>query len=260
MSLFGDGRYEALGQIVETYSRATINHTLSPLETGAEKWISSEGYGRYCRDGQRGLELILSATIAAGQPAPKYILDMPCGYGRVARHIRAAFPSAHLTVCDIEPPMLEFCSVEYDAEPVMSSLDFSAVRFAASYDIIFCGSLLTHLPEKQFGEVIGLFSRYLRPGGVAIVTTHGRYVANSIRGIFIEANRLKPAEDAFNKIGFGYCDYVDDESDPRTGNYGISLSTITYVASLIAKDNSLRLLSCTERAWNNQDVIAFQKL
>lgn len=260
MSLFADGRYEALGQIVETYSRASVNHARSPKETHADHFATPEGFAKYCRDGERGLEIILAASVAAGQTAPRYILDMPCGFGRVARHIRAAFPAAHLTVCDLEPEMLEFCSAEYDAEAVRSSLDLSAVRFPEAYDIIWCGSLLTHLPERQFVDTVSLFSRSLRPGGIAVITTHGRGMADAIRGIYIEADRLAGAEATYAESGFGYVDYTDDPSDPRTGHYGITLSSIPYVTHLISMDDSLRLVSCRERGWDHQDVIVFQKV
>ena len=39
----------------------------------------------------------------------KKILDFPCGYGRVLRVLKAAFPEAQITACDIVRDAVDFC-------------------------------------------------------------------------------------------------------------------------------------------------------
>ena len=55
--------------------------------------------------------------IGNGQ-APRRILDMPCGHGRVTRVLRARFPDAAITVCDIDRDGAGFASDRFGARGV----------------------------------------------------------------------------------------------------------------------------------------------
>ena len=60
----------------------------------------------YWRDGRSAMEIILGAMIRDEKTEFNNILDFPSGYGRIARHLVAAFPTAHVTACDIEEIMV----------------------------------------------------------------------------------------------------------------------------------------------------------
>src|SRR5204863_6830458 len=51
--------------------------------------------------GQSALHCILVAMQAAQIDTVTNILDLPCGHGRVLRHLQSAFPGARLTACDL---------------------------------------------------------------------------------------------------------------------------------------------------------------
>ncbi len=133
------------------------------------------------------------------------------------------------------------------------------VQFSDQFDLIWCGSLLTHLPEEKFRDALRLFSRSLAPGGIAVVTTHGRYSPWFGRENYLPGPRFVVAERSFYRRGFGYIDY-SEEPGPGTGNYGITLSAPSYVVDALEEDLSIRIVSFTERGWNDhQDVVVFTK-
>lgn len=99
------------------------------------------------------------------------VLDMPCGYGRELRFMVRRFPEATFTACDIQPGAVDFCAREFGAGAAYSRPDLSEVSFNTAFDLIWCGSLVTHLNRDTILELLTLFSRHLNPGGVLIFTT-----------------------------------------------------------------------------------------
>src|SRR5262245_60754125 len=76
----------------------------------------------YFRVGRSALDCISLSLQAAGKPASdvRYILDLPCGHGRVLRYLRAAFPGAEITACDLLRDGVDFCAATLGAIPVYS--------------------------------------------------------------------------------------------------------------------------------------------
>jgi ubiquinone/menaquinone biosynthesis C-methylase UbiE len=70
-----------------------------------DKFAAMSGIENYLASGQWSFRGIRLAMAAAKVEALSNILDLPCGYGRVIRILRAAFPDARLTACDINPSM-----------------------------------------------------------------------------------------------------------------------------------------------------------
>jgi SAM-dependent methyltransferase len=133
--------------------------------------------------GKSALDCIRSA-LATARIKPASILDLPSGHGRVCRMLRAAFPEAHLTVCDLDHDAVDFCAAQFNAVPVYSHEDIRRVRLDQSFDLIWCGSLLTHLDRQQWPDFLGFFSDHLSPDGLLV--HHPRTAAHSVdaRGFF----------------------------------------------------------------------------
>ena len=153
----------------------------------------------------------------------KAILDFPFGFGRVARHLVAAFPDAHITACDIDADMISFCAKEFACTPLLSRVNFNELEFDKKFDLIWCGSLFTHLPEHKFRDCLALLSRALPPNGAAIFTIHGRHSHQFGRDKYLPAPRFAKVQREYEEVGFGYEDYSDSHS-AYTNNYGITLS------------------------------------
>lgn len=101
-------RYARVAAIEEAYAKAAISQTLSPHDhmynTGAD-W--------YFTVGADGMRVVFRALATSAMAEPKRILDLPCGHGRVARHLRAAFPRAEITFADIETDGADFCAATF---------------------------------------------------------------------------------------------------------------------------------------------------
>ncbi len=210
--------------------------------------------------GASALHCIEAALFTARRQASTLhrILDLPCGHGRVLRFLRRAFPAAQLTACDLNRPGVEFCARTFGAVPVVSSVDVAQIPLGEPYDLIWCGSLLTHLPRGQWTAFLQLFHRLLAPGGIVVCTTHGR----SCEADLVAGKHRYGLEDApiaallaeYRRTGFGYVDYADSPG------YGISLALPSYVLKNFVQQPGWQLLGYHETAWDQrQDVIALRK-
>lgn len=242
----------------QRYARADIIRTISPADGGMAN-PSEKDMAHYWADGASAMDLIFKAIMLADAPDPDHILDFPSGYGRVLRHLKAAFPGASLTASDIDPHAVSFCADTFGCTTLESRPNLDAVQFDRPFDLIWCGSLLTHLPEHRFRQCLSLFSRSLAPNGLALFTIHGRYSSEFGRDNFLPNARWLPVAASYRERGFGYGDYSDEPSD-MTNEYGITLSSPSFVMACLEPDPSLRIIGLVERGWNgHQDVVIVQK-
>jgi SAM-dependent methyltransferase len=186
------------------------------------------------------------------------ILDLPCGHGRVMRFLRKAFPQAQLTACDLNRPGVEFCARTFAAEPVVSTEDVARISLEGEFDLIWCGSLLTHLPQDRCVAFLELFRRVLAVGGVLVFTLHGRsYEQTLVNGR--DRSQLTPEQIAallaeYRRTGFGYVEYAGGSG------YGFSLAHPSFVTSALIPAADWKLVGYHERGWDKrQDVIALQR-
>ena len=129
---------------------------------------AAEQYFEYGPSALRSIELAMSA---ANLERVERVLDFACGGGRVLRYLKVAFPDAELTACDTWPDGLEFCVQTFGAKGVVSAVDPADVKLDGPFDLIWCGSLLTHVDREPFVEFVRLFESCLAPGGVLVFTT-----------------------------------------------------------------------------------------
>jgi len=205
--------------------------------------------------GREALILLQQASARAGGAPVDSILDLPGGFGRVARWLRVAYPAARVTVCDIQQPGVAFCVEQLGVTGVMAKLDGSHwAALPGPYDMIWCGSLLTHLGRDEWINHLRRFAERLGPRGILVFTSHGRLVLDKLQCGENDYG-LPPAEStrlcaATVAEGFGYVDY------PATPGYGISAAQPAWVFELIARETKLRVLDYRESAWDqHQDVI-----
>src|SRR5688500_9262413 len=93
-----------------------------------------------------GESALASIRRVVGQKEIASILDLPCGHGRVARHLRAAYPTARLFVSDLDEDGAKFCADAFSATKLPSKPNFDDIQFNRTFDLIWVGSLITHLP------------------------------------------------------------------------------------------------------------------
>ena len=219
----------------------------------------------YFSVGQSALRCIRLGMLAAGKDHVTSLLDFGCGFGRVLRVLKLAFPKAELAARDLSRDAVEFCKAKFGAEPLLSREHATDVVIDRKFDLIWCGTLLTNVDAVQFLDFLKLFRSLLLPGGLLVFTTHGPFVVGRLRnGEFsygLDRAVVPSLIAGYDEQGFGYANYPP-EVLLRVGvnKYGISISRPSWVCRQIEDIGGLQLLTYTEKAWDNhQDSIACLK-
>ena len=210
----------------------------------------------YFRVGLSAISCITEALEAAGLKRVRSILDLPCGSGRVLRFLSQQFPEAEITACELAPGPVEFCVSTFGARPAYSSLRLDEVSLAREFDLIWCGSLVTHLNESGIVSLLQLFRRHLARGGLLIFTTHGDYVPDRMAAREFDYGLMTGQIDRvgadYKRTGFGFEDY------PGEKDYGVSLTSPEWIRARVEQISDLREVFFRERGWDNhQDVFGF---
>ena len=132
----------------------------------------------YFNVGEEAVQLI--QRLRPGLPATATILDLPCGHGRVLRHLRRNFPDAWLACCDIDREAVDFCSANFGATGFYSNEECE-LHFDRQFDLVWCGSLISHFSQDKTHKILDEMCKLLTPGGVLIATTHGDSVGDKIK-------------------------------------------------------------------------------
>jgi SAM-dependent methyltransferase len=186
--------------------------------------------------------------------APTSVLDLPCGHGRVLRALKAAFPEASFTACDLDKYGVDFCVRTFGATGVYSNVDPRMIHFQAKFDLVWVGSLFTHLRCDLWSSFLDLFNSILGKDGLLFFSTHGDVVVERLERFpkfyGLSAEQIETIKLQYTKGGFGYADYR------KNRGYGISLSAAEWVEQLL-RLNALDLVAFMPAAWDkHQDVWA----
>ena len=174
----------------------------------------------------------------------------------MTRWLRARFPSAAIDCCDLRPADLDFCRERFGAETWVSGIDIAAMTAPHRYDLIWVGSVLTHLPERNCRALLETLLGWTRPGGLVVVSLLGR-AAKTIQdrsSPYIHPEGWQAMQGEFAAGEFAYADYVGE-----TG-YGLSLAKPSWSARLLEGMAGVRLVLFAERAWDHShDLLAVQR-
>ncbi|MBL4591454.1 MAG: class I SAM-dependent methyltransferase [Phycisphaerales bacterium] len=238
-----------------------MGRLLSPPAKPSRELAPNDNMGasnldRYFTVGRDAMRVIGSAINRPGAQIPESVLDFACGWGRVARHLRASFPDAQMVCADVWKDAVDFTSKAFDAEPMQLSTDPNEYEITTKFDLIWCGSLITHLPEDRARRVIDMFANALNPNGVAVFTTHGRSVrhrkANNIYSYSVDD--ASTAIESFDNNKYGFAPYKGET------NYGFSLTPMNWIVNEILQRPDMTQVQYSERAWDDhQDVVAIQR-
>jgi 2-polyprenyl-3-methyl-5-hydroxy-6-metoxy-1,4-benzoquinol methylase len=210
----------------------------------------------YLSVGASALNAIQGVQAIAGIAGFGRILDFGSGAGRVTRWLRAAYPSAALTVADVRQADLDFCAETFAAETWNSGINIEAMRAPSLYDLIWVGSVVTHLSEVKTTDLLQRLAEWLNVNGLALLSFHGRSAFSwRSRLSYVPSDLLPEIERAFEDTGYGYSDYPN-----RTG-YGISFCSLLWMVSSVQRVSQCRLLTLSERAWDgHHDIVALQRV
>jgi len=216
--------------------------------------------------GQEALVAIKLALAGANKPVVNCVLDLPSGYGTVLRHLKAEYQDARLGACDIDHQAVDFCAETFGAEPIYGSEHPRDVVLQHPWDLIWCGSLLTHLDAPMWHEFLDFFEQALAPWGVLAFTFHGRPIEMRLRSDvgdhYIGPEQRAAILNGYERDGFGFAEYPttpkqrEERAEPTS--YGISLSRPSWVWSLL-EQRPLRPVAYREARWGMQDVVGLMK-
>ncbi len=223
------------------------------------------GEGMYNENGMHYYQVGLSAIRCIDEALQRVnlkdvrsILDFPCGGGRVLRFLVHRFTDAEITACELTRGSVEFCARTFGVRPAFSTVDLDDVSLGREFDLIWCGSLATHLNSAGIVALLRLFRRHLARGGMMIFTTHGDFVQRRIPtrdfDYGLEPEQIDRTGRDYPQTGYGFEDY------PEAKDYGVSLTSPEWIRARIRELGGLREVSFHERGWDNhQDVYGFVK-
>ncbi len=105
----------------------------------------------YVEDAQSGMQNIEESLAAVGRRWDDVAacLDFASGYGRLTRFLAARLTPRRVTVADVDRAAVRFCRAEFGVAGFLSATDPYRITIPGTYDLIFVGSLLTHLPRDE---------------------------------------------------------------------------------------------------------------
>jgi SAM-dependent methyltransferase len=195
------------------------------------------------------LDIIRSALMSSdvSKESINSILIFPCGYGRELRFIKEYFPQAKITGGEISEEKTKFVSEHFKIKTFQSKRNFQKIELDKKFDLIWCGSLFTHLSAKNFKKLLRFFVEHLNDNGLLMFTTHGRYVKERFDS-FKYGLRFLPriyVKAKYSILGFGYTSYL------KQYRYGVSLSNPSWVLKQIEKYEDIRMTGFLEKKWDS---------
>ena len=212
---------------------------------------SSHSLASYRRVGMEAYDRIDAALHAAGRDwhSVRSFLDYGCGYGRVLRWVAGKQTAIPCFAADVNQQAVRFCAFEFHATPYVVEPDVARLTFPQSFDVIWAGSVFTHLSADDGRTLLESLVGALEPGGVLVFTTHGELIPERVAeyGKTV-AGRTAQIEQA---LAAGDVAFL-----PGDAIYGpVTFHARDAVRALISATPACELLSFVPRGWDDhQDV------
>ncbi|MBI3886234.1 MAG: class I SAM-dependent methyltransferase [Opitutae bacterium] len=214
---------------------------------------------QYFELGRRALELVRFSGELCDKPHYPEILDLPCGHGRVLRWLRAHYGYANITACDLDRSGVDFCARQFGATPVYSQPDLRALPFTAQFDLVWVGSLVTHLNQERWLATLDSLVRWTKEDGVIVFSTQGRSVTSLLaRGRKNIAENIDKAAllDQFAHEGFAYQRYFESNAQE---DYGLAVTSPEWLMRTLQRYPDVIMRAYLEEAWGIQDIVILYK-
>jgi SAM-dependent methyltransferase len=239
----------------ETLSR--IKSPVSGLISEDDGMFAGQNFSHYWSVGLEVAEIVYNNARKDLNDPGVAILDFASGFGRGTRFLRAFFPEARLYTSDLLESANSFCESTFGSRSFASHADYSSLEVQATFDVIWVGSLATHLSEKDTHALLAYLSKSLKADGILIISSHGSYVKKRMREGnfygFAELDKLFVKCPIWNH--FSYKDY------PGQQGYGISIISKSWWVRKSKKIHGLCVKKYYKQGWDeHQDVVVLQKI
>lgn len=242
----GDWRAEFLWTLSGAFHPRGVTGPVHP----ADQMFSGSHPEHYQKVGEQGLELIRDAwrEIQGAPDGTPRVLDFGCGFGRVLRHLSDLGPVL-LVAADRQRAAVDFCQHFLDVEGIW--LRPGRPLSGGPYDLVWAGSVFTHLPPVSFVDHLQELLDCCRKGGVVLITTHGAGCLDHSDLYPVPLPEAGRARARLNKEGILHIGY------PWEPGYGVTLVDPHWVIRTASPRGTL--LWHRERGWDgHQDVFCFQ--
>jgi hypothetical protein len=153
---------------------------------------------------------------------------------------------------------VRFCHEEFGAEPLVSSFDLAGLKFPRAYDLIWAGSLFTHLTPADGRAFLRVLAGALTLRGVLVFSTQGPSCLGQLGGYGrMFQGKAGEFRRQLEADGVAYQQYFHNNA-----NYGIALHAADYPERALAEaaGGAMRRVFYAERGWDeHQDVHGFQR-
>ena len=225
---------------------------------------SPEGIALYLRAGNSAIDNLATVLERAGKGFDDVTscLDFGCGHGRVLRLLQQKIPPRKITACDVDPVGVGYCAAEFGVRPLVSRWQIEDIRLG-SYDLIWSGSVFTHLGADDGRRLFAKLAGSLLPGGLLVFSIHGDYSLGGLEH-FYGGDWAVDADDIRREVaerGWSFRPY-----GPSYGEfpipYGMTWHTREYFEAMAAElfGDRLRLILWEAHGWDlHHDVLAFER-
>lgn len=207
----------------------------------------------YFRDGRNSAHILFDVIkeLLIIKPDRVKLLEFASGYGCLTRHLLDNNMSFDITSCDIHAEAISFIEDKLGGKGLLSSRlpeNFNAE--ANSYDVVFCLSFFSHMPDRTWFPWLNTLYNVVKSDGLLIFTTHGY---QSIKHFGVPSPKLDRN---------GYWFKPDSEqTDLDVHDYGSTIVSPSYVCERIKllTGNPILLRVSEGFWWKHQDLYIVQK-
>jgi SAM-dependent methyltransferase len=148
------------------------------------------------------------------------VLDFASGYGRLTRVLTQKLPTERIWVSDIYAEAVAWQARTFGVHAFPSAPAPESVRHERTHDIVWVGSMFSHLPAPLFHAWLARLYSFVSPRGVLAFSVHDE--------------TLLPAGEAMDDTGLRYFRFSESGSLDHD-IYGMSYVTEAFVGDAVAR-------------------------
>ncbi len=143
------------------------------------------------------------------------LLDFGTGWGRIARCFLHDMPRENLFGIDINPELISICKESFGPDGFSVCQPLPPTMFADHFfDFIVGYSVFSHLTENACDQWMKEYYRLLKPGGIAVMTTRGRWFID-----WCDSLRSKPVEGYLRSLSQMFPDSTEAKARYDRGEF-----------------------------------------
>ncbi len=167
------------------------------------------------------------------------VLEFACGYGRFTRFLAQVVEPSRVVSADILEDAPDWVTRHFGVQGRLSATEPAALELGDRFDLIFVGSLFSHLPRARFEAWLARLLELLTPDGLLVFSTHGEALLES-----------GAAPDGFTFQGHSESDVLDPDE------YGSTFVRPELVERLARERHATAVYHRERELWNFQDLFA----